>query len=108
MSSGTRIENHTAHSERSVIAQQTSTRSIERVAGTNRVTGTTIGFGATNTITDSGNGLAVFAVNEIIEVRGSASNDGEYIVKESAAGSLTVAPGTVEEAAGASIELRRK
>lgn len=108
MSSGTRIENTRATSEQSVIPSQTLTRGTTRVAGSNRLAGTTIGFGATNTITDSGNGLAIFGVNEVIEVRGSADNDGEYIVSASAAGSLTVTPGTSTESAGASVEIRRK
>jgi hypothetical protein len=108
-SSATRVENTRAETERSVRpSQQTVTRDIERVAGTNRLVGTGIAFGSTNEITDTGSGLAVFTAGEVLEVRGSASNDGEYIVQTSAAGTLTVVPNIVTEAAGATIELRRK
>jgi len=108
-SSATRIENTRSETSRSVKpSQQTTTRGITRVAGTNRVVGTGIAFGNTADITDTGSGLAVFGVNEVIEVRGSASNDGEYVVTASAAGTLSVVPNITTESAGASIELRRK
>ena len=108
MSEATRISNTRNDASRTVIPQQTSTRGITRVAGTKRLVGTGIAFGNSNDITDTGDGLAVFAVNDTIEVRGSADNDGEYIVSASAAGTLSVEPGITTESAGASIELRRK
>jgi len=51
------------------------------------------GAGGVDTITDSGNGLANFSVGDKIQVKGSASNDGEYEI-------LTVGAGTVEVPAG--------
>lgn len=109
MSSGTRVSNTRAETERSVRpSQQTITRDITRVAGTKRLAGTTIAFGSTNEITDSGSGLGVFAAGDLIEVRGSADNDGEYIVQTAAAGTLTVVPNITAESAGASVEIRRK
>lgn len=107
MRSGTRIENTRPTSKQSVIPQQTLTRGITRLAGNRRVSGTTISF-ASNTISDSGSGLAAFAVNDVIEVRGSASNDGEYFVTSVAAGALGVHPALTTESAGATVELRRK
>lgn len=109
MSSATRIENTRANASQSVRpSQQTVTRQITREAGTNRLVGTGIAFGNTADITDTGSGLAIFAVNEVIEVRGSANNDGEYVVTASAAGTLSVVPNITTESAGLSIEIRRK
>ncbi|MEE4109547.1 MAG: hypothetical protein V2I24_09380 [Halieaceae bacterium] len=84
-------------------------RDITRDKGVSqRIVATTIAGDANGTITDSGNGLGVFEANSIIEVRGSASFDGEYVVTAVAAGALTVDPPVPTEAAGASIEIRRK
>lgn len=73
------------------------------------VTASTISFNATtNTINDSGNGLAGFPVNAAINVAGSASNNNVYRVTAVTAGTLTISPLTpvTTEAAGASISLR--
>ena len=74
--------------------------------GTN-IRGTGIAFVATGTITDSGNGLAVFKVGQAIEVLGSPLNSRTWIVQTSAAGTLTVLPAMVQaESAGATIAIR--
>jgi hypothetical protein len=68
--------------------------------------GTGISFTSANTIADSGNGLAVFAVNARIQVRGSPRNSRPFDVVTSAAGTLTVRPSLVTtEAAGPSITI---
>jgi len=64
---------------------------------------TTISFtNATSRISDSGNGMGVFAANDVINVRGSTSNDGIYTVSSVAGdGSYLVVHQTiVEEVAG--------
>lgn len=69
--------------------------------------GTGIAFTAPGTITDSGNGLAIFRPGQAIEVSGSAFNSRRFVVGTSAAGTLTVLPGIVQSAvAGPSITIR--
>ena len=73
------------------------------------VAGTTIGFDtvpAPDEITDSGNGLAGFEVNEHIQIQGSTSNDGEDVVQTVAAGALGVDAAVTLEGAGAAVTLR--
>lgn len=68
--------------------------------------GTGISFTASDTIADSGNGLAIFTAGRVIEVRGSPDNSRTFRVETSAAGSLTVSPATVTtEAAGPTITI---
>ena len=70
------------------------------------VIGSGISFTAGATIADSGNGLAIFTVGRLIEVRGSPLNSRTYRVETSAAGSLTVSPARVStEGAGATITI---
>ena len=76
------------------------------------VSGTTISFGdgdgagSNDTLNDSGNGLvsgtSLFVDNDKIRVQGSASNDGDYAIRDAAsAGSLEFAAGSfTAEAAG--------
>ena len=65
------------------------------------------GAGA-DTITDTGNGLAIFATGDLIVVSGSASNDGTYAVVSAVAGTITLASGTLTaESAGASVTITR-
>lgn len=72
------------------------------------VRGTTIGYDtvpAPDEITDSGNGLAGFEVDEVVNSQGSTSNDGDDIVQTVAAGALGVDDAVTLEAAGAAITL---
>ena len=70
------------------------------------VVGTGISFTAADTIGDTGNGLALFGVGEMVQVLGSPLNSRPLQVVTSAAGSLTVLPAVVQsEVAGASIRL---
>ncbi len=62
---------------------------IDRVGGPTR-TATTISFTGPGTIADSGNGLGNFKVGMSIRVFGSTVNDGDYIAKTVAAGSITI------------------
>jgi hypothetical protein len=71
--------------------------------------GTTIGYDTVPTpdeITDSGNNLAQFAVDEVVESAGSTSNDGVDVVQSVAAGALGVDDALTLEAAGADVRLR--
>lgn len=75
------------------------------------VRGTTIGHDDVPTpseITDSGNGLAGFEVNEVVETQGSANNEGPDIVQTVAAGALGVDDALTTEAAGAAISIRSR
>lgn len=73
--------------------------------------GTTIGFDtvpAPDEITDSANGLALFAVDEVIETEGSTSNDGIDVVQTVAAGALGVDDALTLEVAGADVRVRSR
>lgn len=75
-------------------------------AETNIVGQTTISFTATDTIADSGSGLAAFDVGEWILVEGSTDNDGIYKLATVAAGTITVTHGTITtESAGDSVSI---
>ena len=72
------------------------------------VNGTTIGHDDVPTpseITDSGNGLAGFEVNEVVNSQGSTSNDGDDIVQTVAAGALGLDDAVTLEAASAAVVL---
>ena len=76
------------------------------------IDGTTIAFvdggGSSDTITDSGSGFvtAGFEATDKIRVIGSASNDGDYQLTAAAAGTLTMATGSLTaETAGESITI---
>ena len=69
------------------------------------LTATTISFTAPDTITDTGSGLAIFPAAKYIEISGSASNNGGFLVSTSAAGTLTVPSGITTEGAGASVTI---
>ena len=59
-----------------------------------------------DTITDSANGLDVFGTTDKIRIIGSTSNDGDYQLTNSAAGTLTVATGSfTAETAGQSVTI---
>ena len=80
---------------------------FSRDVGGQVLEGTTISFTAPDTIADSGNGLAVFAIGDKIRISGSASNDRILRVLTVAAGTITTDNQTVTtEAAGATVELR--
>jgi hypothetical protein len=79
-------------------AQRTDVYSVVR--------GTTVSFTNPTTIADSGNGLAIFAAGQDIEIFGTASNNRIYNVVTSSAGSLTVTPNVTTEAAGAEVLVR--
>lgn len=69
--------------------------------------GTGIAFTSANTITDSNNQLAKFAVGQLIEVLGSNRNSRTFLIETSAAGTLTVSPAVVTtESAGPTIMIR--
>lgn len=81
-------------------------RAPRRIGG--MLTGTGISFSSTNTIGDTGNGLAIFGAGQRIEVRGSPLNSRRYTVATSAAGTLTVLPALVQsEVAGATITIEK-
>lgn len=72
------------------------------------VRGTGIAFTGSQTITDSGNGLAVFPVGTIVRTRLTTLNNRAFEVSGSAAGTLNISnPTTIAESAGATFELRR-
>ena len=73
--------------------------------------GTTIGHDDVPTpseITDSGNGLAGYEVNEVVETEGSVSNDGVDVVQTVAAGALGVDDSLTTEAAGGAVTVRSR
>jgi hypothetical protein len=87
-----------------------SRRSVTTFAadkGGPNIRGTGIAFSGPATITDSGNGLAVFKVGQALDIVGSPLNSRTWIVATSAAGTLTVTPAIVQsEVAGATISIR--
>jgi hypothetical protein len=100
----TRASNSRAQSAAGNLSRADS-RSTNLDKGLTR-TATTIAFTAPGTITDSGNGLAVFAAGQRVRVIGSARNSRPWTVATSAAGTLTVTPTLLTtEAAGPTITL---
>ncbi len=82
----------------------TGGRTVTNPHGTAVFNDTTVSFAAAGfTISDSGNGFAIFSEGDVIEVRGSDSNDGVYTVVTSAAGNITVNEPIVNEAVGDNI-----
>lgn len=79
-----------------------------RAVSVNQLTASTIAFDNTNHITDSANGLAVFAIGQKVRVNGTANNNGLFTVTASAAGSLTVTETTATEAAGTPVTLTQE
>ena len=69
------------------------------------LTATTISFTSTDTISDSGNDLAQFLAADYIEISGSASNDGVFLISTTSAGTITVPSGITTEGAGASVTI---
>lgn len=70
--------------------------------------GTGISFTAGDTISDSGNGLGIFAVGDVIRIQGSAANNRRFRVATSAAGTLTVTPAQVQTASAGAVIIIRK
>jgi hypothetical protein len=73
--------------------------------------GITIGFDTVPTpdeITDSASGLGDFNVDEVIQIEGSASNDGVDVVQTVAADALGVDDALTLEAAGADVIVKSR
>ena len=101
ISNGLRIE-YTSFSE--VFAAESYEDTSERVSAS------TIAFvdggGGSDTITDTANGFGLIGTTDKIRVIGSASNDGDYQLTNSAAGTLTMATGLLTaESLGESITI---
>lgn len=91
-------------------ASRTSSRFTRRSTPGKVIEAATISFTAPATIADSGNGLGIFAVNDVIHVGGSASNNRRHRILTVAAGSITVDPGhpyggVKTEGAGATVRI---
>ena len=94
-------------------------RRVNRYAGNlnrmhrrhHEVNGITIGHNDVPTpseITDSGNGLARFEVDEEVQTQGSTNNEGNDVVQTVAAGALGVDDAVTTEAAGAAVSIRSR
>ena len=83
----------------------TSNQSIATGGTAVTLTATTISFTATDTIQDSGNDLAKFLAADYIEISGSASNNGTFLISTTSAGTITVPSGIVNEGAGATVTI---
>lgn len=103
---GTRVRQGISLGASSVESRKDSQRTTRDPGGAT-LQGTTVGFSNPSTITDSGNGLARFTPGAIINIVGSVSNNRQFTVVTSAAGTLTVTPGRVTtESAGAFVDIR--
>lgn len=72
------------------------------------LTAATIAFAAPDTMTDTGNGLGIFASGDIVEVEGTTLNDGIYEVDTAAAGTITFIEQTIVlEALGSSFTVTK-
>jgi hypothetical protein len=74
----------------------------------NLITAATISFTTDDTIGDSGSGLGIFSIGDIIRVEGSTggTNDGIFEVETAAAGTLTTVEKTITtQAAGPSVTI---
>ena len=75
------------------------------------LTGAGIAFAATTpgTITDTGNGLAIFQTGDVLVVTGSGLNDGVYNISTGGvAGTIRTTEATLLEAAGATVSLAKR
>lgn len=70
-------------------------QSYKVVVGDVLVTDTTISFTTPDTIGDSNSGLGIFVSGDIIDVSGTASNNGEYTVDTASASTLTTIEQTI-------------
>lgn len=69
----------------------------------------TISFTAPNTVSDSANGLAHILTGDTVVIKGSASNDGAYVVTAGGvAGSFTVTAGILNEIAARYVSLYKR
>lgn len=69
---------------------------------------TDISFTATDTISSAGSGFGDFAVDDIVRISGSDSNDDTYTVVTASASTLTVTPATITtESAGATVKIKK-
>ncbi len=83
----------------------TDNQSIGTGGSSTTLAADTISFTAPDTISDSGSGLAIFPAAKYIEISGSASNDGQFLVSTSSADTLTVPSGITTEGAGATVTI---
>lgn len=98
------------------VAKRYQVRTVGQYSGTSNLdlihlTAATIAFAATTpgTITDSGNGLAMFKTGETIIITGSGSNDGTYTVSTGGvAGTIRTTEATLLEAAGATVSIAKR
>jgi hypothetical protein len=103
---GTRVRQQIGRSA-SLNETRTNTRRCTQNKGGAAVAGTGIAGVSNNTFTDTGNGLAVFAVGQDIFVTGATGNSRQYKVATSAAGTLTVIPTQVVNfSAGTLVDIR--
>lgn len=106
MTAGTRNGNGISQSASANLTRNPN-GNIERDKGGIHITADTISFTAPATIGDTGSGLSIFTIGDLIQVNGSVSNDQVLRVLTVAAGELTVENQTVTtESAGALVELR--
>ena len=86
---------------------QSGTSNIDLI----HLTGTGIAFAATTpgTITDTGNGLAIFKTGDVLIVTGSGLHDGTYNISTgNVAGTIRTTEATLLEAAGATVSLAKR
>lgn len=83
----------------------TDNQSIATGGTTTTITDTTIAFTAPDTITDSNNNLLQFLAADYIQISGSASNNGTFLVSTTSAGTITVPSGISTEGAGATVTI---
>jgi len=98
------------------IAKSYTVYTTGQYAGTSNIdlihlTGAGIAFAATTpgTITDTGNGLAIFQTGDVLVVTGSGLNSGVYNISTGGvAGTIRTTQATVLEAAGATVSLAKR
>ena len=67
-----------------------------------------ISFTASSTITSAGSEFGAFTAGDLIRVRGSSSNDGQYEISTATASTITVVgSGITTESAGATIKIKK-
>lgn len=73
--------------------------------GCANIQGTTLAY-SSGSLTDSGNGLAVFTAGQRVSVKGGSTGNRTYIAGTVAAGSIVLTPAPADLAAGSAMYVR--
>lgn len=101
---GTRKSNNFSRSGGLNDTRVDSRRYTRDLGGANKIA-TTLAY-SSGSLTDSGNGLALFTAGQRVRVQGGATGNRTYIMGTVAAGSIALTPAPADLSAGVSMNMR--